>query len=101
MGTHWIQVGLHGNSFVKSARRTWDMFENQGAMLLINDDLTGAILLSSCLIGGVLTALVGGCWTFATHSHLTVGVSIISFFIGFFVVSSLHYYHNCVYFVSS
>lgn len=81
----FVNVGLHGNSFVKSARRTWDMFENQGAMLLINDDLTGAILLSSCLIGGVLTALVGGCWTFATHSHLTVGVSIISFFIGFFV----------------
>jgi hypothetical protein len=57
-------------------------------MLLINDDLTGAILLTSCIIGGVLTALVGGCWTFATHRYLTVGVSILSFFIGFFVVSS-------------
>jgi hypothetical protein len=64
------------------------MFKRQGAMLLINDDLTGAILSTSCIIGGVLTALVGGCWTFATHRYLTVGVSILSFLIGFFIVSS-------------
>lgn len=81
----FVEVGLHSRSFVKSAKHTWQMFKDQGAMLLINDDLTGAILLTSCIIGGVLTALVGGCWTFATHRYLTVGVSILSFFIGFFV----------------
>ncbi|KAG0557209.1 hypothetical protein KC19_11G110400 [Ceratodon purpureus] len=81
----FVEVGLHGKSFVKSARQTWKMLKDQDAMLLINDDLTGAILLTSCIIGGVLTALVGGCWTFATHRYLTVGVSILSFIIGFFV----------------
>lgn len=54
-------------------------------MLLVNDDLSGAVLLTGCIIGGVVTALVGGCWTFATHRNLTVGVSIVSFLLGFFV----------------
>jgi hypothetical protein len=54
--------------------------------ILINDDLTGVVLFTSCVVGGVFTALVGGCWTFATHRDLTVDISIISFFIGFLLV---------------
>lgn len=54
-------------------------------MLLVSDDLTGAVLFTGCIIGGVVTALVGGCWSFATRRYLTVGVSIISFFLGFLV----------------
>lgn len=81
-----MQVGLHGKSFLKASKYTWVMLRDQKADLLINDDLTGSVLLTCCIIGGVLTALVGGCWTFATFRYLTVAISIISFFIGFFVV---------------
>uniref|UniRef100_A0A7I4C734 Choline transporter-like protein n=1 Tax=Physcomitrium patens TaxID=3218 RepID=A0A7I4C734_PHYPA len=81
----FVGVGLHGKSFVRSAKETWILFKEQETMLLVNDDLSGAVLLTGCIIGGVVTALVGGCWTFATHRNLTVGVSIVSFLLGFFV----------------
>lgn len=87
-----MQVAIYEKSYVKAAKDTWHMFKMQRADMLVNDDLTGAVLFTGCIIGGVLTALVGGCWTFATQKHLTVGVSVISFFIGYFVVSNLEYH---------
>jgi hypothetical protein len=82
----FVQVAVHGKNFVRAARDTWDMFRIQHVDILINDDLTGVVLFTSCVVGGVFTALVGGCWTFATHRDLTVGISIISFFIGFLLM---------------
>ncbi|XP_024401779.1 uncharacterized protein [Physcomitrium patens] len=81
----FVGVGLHGKSFATSAKETWRIFQETETMLLVSDDLTGAVLFTGCIIGGVVTALVGGCWSFATRRYLTVGVSIISFFLGFLV----------------
>jgi hypothetical protein len=82
----FVQVAVHGKNFVRAARDTWDLFRTQRVDILINDDLTGVVLFTSCVVGGVFTALVGGCWTFATHRNLTVSISIISFFIGFLLM---------------
>jgi len=79
-------VAVHGKNFTRAARDTWDRFQVERMDLLINDDLTGAVLFSGCIVGGGVTALVAGIWTFATHRNLTVGITIVSFFIGYFLV---------------
>jgi hypothetical protein len=79
-------VAVHGKNFTKAARDTWNMFRDERVDVLINDDLTGAVLFTGCIVGGGVTALVAGIWTFATHRNLTVGIAIVSFFIGYFLV---------------
>eukprot|EP00897_Mesotaenium_endlicherianum_P010775 jgi/Mesen1/9726/ME000695S09041 len=81
----YVQVAVYGKSFVRAARDTWDLFEDQGLKMLINDDLTGGVIFMGCFLGGVVCALAGGGWTFAINRDLTVGVSVVSFFIGYFV----------------
>jgi hypothetical protein len=82
----FVQVAVHGKNFTRSARDTWNMFQAEGVDVLINDDLTGAVLFTGCIVGGGVTALVAGIWTFATHRNLTVGIAIVSFFIGYFLM---------------
>ncbi|CAK9190738.1 unnamed protein product [Sphagnum troendelagicum] len=82
----FVQVAVHGKNFTRAARDTWNMFQVERVDVLINDDLTGAVLFTGCIVGGGVTALVAGIWTFATHRNLTVGIAIVSFFIGYFLM---------------
>ncbi|KAL2651243.1 hypothetical protein R1flu_019371 [Riccia fluitans] len=85
----YIQVALYGKTFVKASKDTWNMFKEQGLDVLINDDLTSTVLFIGCIIGGVLSAILGGFWTYfhvTTSDHrMTVSVVVLSFFIGYFI----------------
>ncbi|KAG6549167.1 hypothetical protein Mapa_009393 [Marchantia paleacea] len=85
----YIQVALYGKPFVRASKDTWSMFKAQGLDVLINDDLTSTVLWIGCIIGGVLSALLGGLWTYFhvtnTQEKMTVSVVVLSFFIGYFI----------------
>lgn len=78
---------MYGKSFCGAARDTWDLLQNQGVHLLINDDLTNGVIFMGCLFGGLLSASVAGVWTYVYHEESVGGVTIISFFIGLYMVS--------------
>lgn len=79
---------MYGKPFVRAARDTWDLFTSQGFHLIINDDLTSGALFMGCVFGGLLTALVTGVYTYQVTESIAVAVSIIAFFVGYFLVSS-------------
>ncbi|KAL3699919.1 hypothetical protein R1sor_017941 [Riccia sorocarpa] len=79
----YIQVAMYGKPFVRASKDTWDMLRVQNVDCLIHDDLIGSIMLISCSVGGSLSALVGGSWTFVVNKSLTISTAIISFVIGF------------------
>ncbi|KAG6547019.1 hypothetical protein Mapa_011636 [Marchantia paleacea] len=79
----YIQVAMYGKPFVRASKDTWDMLKEQNVDCLIHDDLIGSIMLISCSVGGSLSAIVGGTWTFVAHKSLTISIAVVSFFIGF------------------
>ncbi|KAL3700486.1 hypothetical protein R1sor_018508 [Riccia sorocarpa] len=85
----YIQVALYGKTFVKASKDTWTMFKAQGLDVLINDDLTSTVLFIGCIIGGVLSGILGGLWTYfhvtTSDDRMTVSVVVLSFFIGYFI----------------
>eukprot|EP00850_Spirogloea_muscicola_P021163 SM000239S08068 [mRNA] locus=s239:19317:22680:+ [translate_table: standard] len=82
----FVQVAVYGKGFVSAGKDTWDLFKSHGAESLVNDDLTGRALYSGCFLGGCLTSLLCGGYTFHKHHEYTTGVSVISFFIAFYLI---------------
>lgn len=78
----YIQVAIYGKPFLRASKDTFDMLRAQEVDLLVHDDLTSTIIFMACGIGGSLSALVGGIYTFVAHKSLTIIITIISYVIG-------------------
>jgi hypothetical protein len=50
--TAYTQVAIYGKDFITAAKDTWALFKARGFDMLINDDLTGMVLLMGALLGG-------------------------------------------------
>lgn len=85
----YTQVAIYGKSFIEAAKATWALFKARGWDALINDDLTGLVLMLGCLGGGVAAALAGGVLAFVTgvgHSSIAA-IAVVAFLIGLVMVS--------------
>ncbi|MCO5571325.1 hypothetical protein L7F22_025063 [Adiantum nelumboides] len=82
----YVQVALHRKTFVQASRDTFSLFINKRLDLIIETDLTSSFCVLSGISGGMLCVLICGGWTFGTHKALTSSVSVVSFFIGYFLV---------------
>ncbi|CAM6083759.1 unnamed protein product [Calypogeia fissa] len=78
----YIQVAIYGKPFVRASKDTWDMLRAQQVDALVHDDLTSTVLVLACGLGGSLSALVGGIYTFVAHKSLTIVITIVSYIIG-------------------
>merc|ERR1711997_568207 len=56
----YAHCAIYGTSFISSAKMTFDLFTKRGFFAIINDDLTGMVLVAGAMIGGVVTAGCGG-----------------------------------------
>lgn len=82
----YVQVGVKNKAFVRASEDTWDLFKSKHLNVVIDTDLTSSFCVMSGIAGGMLCVIVSGGWTFATHKALTASISIVSFFIGYFLV---------------
>lgn len=82
----YVQVAVHRKSFVQASRDTFNLFISKRLDIVIEGDLTSSFCVLSGIAGGMLCVLVSGGWTFGTHKALTSSVSVVSFFIGYFLV---------------
>jgi hypothetical protein len=81
------QVALHRTPFVRAAKETSELFVSKRLDALVYTDITASLCVMAGISGGMLCALLGGGWTFATHKPLASPVAMACFFVGYLLVS--------------
>lgn len=86
-GNSWgfVQAAAYGKGFVEASRDTWDLFQARDLEPVVDKDITSALCFLSGIMGGSICVIVSGSWTLATHKSFTATISLISFFIGYFM----------------
>lgn len=56
----YVYIAVYGKSFFQAAGAAMDLMINNGLLNLINDDITGNVLMMACMAGSLLSALVTG-----------------------------------------
>jgi hypothetical protein len=82
----FAQVAIYGKTFCQSAKSTWEMFCANGFDAVLNDDITGMVLNTGCMIGGLFTAAVGaivGHIIYGDLDGLAPTIAFAGFLIGF------------------
>lgn len=87
----YAQVAIYGKPFMTAARDTWELMKERGWSMLINDDLTGFVIMCGTLAGGFVGALsasvVGLVVSHSSNAATYWLVAIVGFFIGMFTVT--------------
>ncbi|XP_059655538.1 uncharacterized protein LOC132302644 [Cornus florida] len=58
----YVQIAVYGKGFNHSARDAWELFQSTGVEALIAYDCSGAVLLMTTLLGGLITGTCAGVW---------------------------------------
>ncbi|KAG0533567.1 hypothetical protein BDA96_04G204400 [Sorghum bicolor] len=82
----YVQIAVNGQSFNRSARDAWELFQSTGIESLIAYDCSGAILLMSTILGGLITGTCMGVWTYYKQSDKAVMVGSTSMLMGMILV---------------
>jgi hypothetical protein len=91
----YVQIALYGKDFMTAASDTMDLFAAKGFEMIINDDLTGLVVVFGSFVGGALNALVVGLPYFLTldddsqYGDNTFIVFILCFLMGFLIAGML------------
>lgn len=81
----YTHVAIYGDDYLTSAKAVKDLFKARGFTLLINDDLTGAVLGLGCLLSGIVSSLMCGLWAAAAISAWTYPLMGVGFIVGIFM----------------
>lgn len=87
-----FQIAVNGQSFNRSARDAWELFQSTGIEALVAYDCSGAILLMSTILGGLITGTCTGVWTYFKQSDKAVMVGSTSMLMGMILVSHVFLY---------
>lgn len=91
--TCFLQIAVYGKSFNHSARDAWELFQSTGVEALIGYDCSGAVLLMSTVLGGLITGTCSGVWAWYKWRDRMIMVGSTAMLIGMVLVS----YPNNVY----
>jgi len=81
----FVHVAIYGTNYVQSAKNSWSLLKTKGFEALINDDLTGFVILCGALIGGIICAIIGNVMgRIASVQAQTYG--LFGFMVGFYLV---------------
>jgi len=81
-----FQIAVNGQSFNRSARDAWELFQSTGIEALVAYDCSGAILLMSTILGGLITGTCAGVWTYFKQSDKAIMVGSTSMLMGMILV---------------
>uniref|UniRef100_A0ACD5ZH25 Uncharacterized protein n=1 Tax=Avena sativa TaxID=4498 RepID=A0ACD5ZH25_AVESA len=82
----YVQIAVNGHSFNRSARDAWELFQSTGIEALIAYDCSGAVLLMSTILGGLITGTCTGVWAYFTQSDKAIIVGSTSMLMGMILV---------------
>ena len=83
-----FQIAVNGQSFNRSARDAWELFQSTGIEALVAYDCSGAVLLMSTILGGLITGTCTGVWTYFKQSDKAIMVGSTSMLMGMILVSA-------------
>ncbi|KAL6634090.1 hypothetical protein ACP70R_026761 [Stipagrostis hirtigluma subsp. patula] len=84
----YVQIAVNGQSFNRSARDAWELFQSTGIEALVAYDCSGAVLLMSTILGGLITGTCTGVWTYFKQSDKAVMVGSTSMLMGMILVGT-------------
>lgn len=82
----YVQIAVNGQSFNRSARDAWELFQSTGVEALVAYDCSGAILLMSTILGGLITGTCAGVWAYFKQNDKAVMVGSTSMLMGMILV---------------
>jgi len=91
-----FQIAVNGQSFNRSARDAWELFQSTGIEALVAYDCSGAILLMSTILGGLITGTCTGVWTYFKQSDKAIMVGSTSMLMGMILVSACIFVRICM-----
>lgn len=84
-----MQIAAYGKSFVKASQDTWELFEKQEIVTIVDSDITSSICFLTGVCSGSICVIVVAAWTARVHQSFTATISLLAFFIGYLMVGSL------------
>ncbi|KAJ3679681.1 hypothetical protein LUZ60_017692 [Juncus effusus] len=78
----YVQIAVYGKSFNRSARDAWELFQSTGVEALIAYDCSGAVLLMSVILGGLITGTCTGVWVWFKRGDKVIMVGTTAMLMG-------------------
>ena len=89
----FVRISIYGINYCLSAKQTLQLFKSRGLDLIINHDLTNSILLLTCLLSALFTALCIGLLSKYQYNNNSIETIILwsatAFFISFALSMSI------------
>ncbi|KAJ4794189.1 Plasma-membrane choline transporter family protein [Rhynchospora pubera] len=82
----YVLIAVHGKSFNRSARDAWELFQSTGIEALVAYDCSGAVLLMSVILGGLIAGTGTGVWVWFKRSDKVIMVSTTAMLVGMILV---------------
>ncbi|MCO5597915.1 hypothetical protein L7F22_052000 [Adiantum nelumboides] len=82
----YVQVAITGKGFNHSACDAWELFQSTGIEALVAYDCSGAILLMTVILGGLLTGSCAGTWAWLTSKDEAVMIGSTAMIMGMVLV---------------
>jgi len=82
----FTQVAIYGKSYCQAAKDTWALVKSHGVDAIINDNLISGVLLMGSIMGGIVSAIVGGLVALAIARDWWIALAVICFLIGMSLV---------------
>lgn len=82
----YVQVAVSGKSFNHSASDAWELLQSTGIEALVAYDCSGAILLMTVLLGGLLTGSCVGTWAWFKSENEVIMIGSTAMLMGMVLV---------------
>lgn len=82
----YVQLAITGKSFNHSACDAWELFQSTGIEALVAYDCSGAILLMTVILGGLLTGSCAGTWAWLKSKDEAVMIGSTAMLMGMILV---------------
>ncbi|CAI9779253.1 unnamed protein product [Fraxinus pennsylvanica] len=82
----YVQIAVNGKSYNNSAKDAWELFQSTGVEALVAYDCSGAILLMSTLLGGLIAGTCAGVWSWIKCRNRLVMVGSTAILMGMILV---------------
>lgn len=82
-GWAFVQIAAYGKGFVKASQDTWELFERQEMVRIVDSDITSSICFLTGVCSGSICVIVAAAWTFTVHRSFTATISLHAFCVGY------------------